>query len=234
MDNQLNCKKITSFSTLVLNDGLLKINEIKIPKNPFNLSEDKYPEVNDGVAIVTGNNFIFRNQLFKVVGFTDDCSVRVSPILMLVLREEKIIKEDFITIGFGFENMKFEAEKSYPFPIKDRVDNISALGEGIDLKRKELYKEAHLSYNNILENEGASAMLYIAMAKNLACMKKYDEAIYLFQLANNAREILFGENDFNCMKHINKLMRRNLIPENEFLEYMRTISGNPNYKFPNN
>ncbi|WP_339017894.1 hypothetical protein HUW83_09030 [Fusobacterium animalis] len=104
--------------------------------------------------------------------------------------------------------------------------------KGQKLKREGKYEEAQKIYDFILDYDGASGILYIAMAKNLACNMEYDNAIFLFQLANQA---CLDENriqDENCLYHIQQLTNRESMGKENFLRYMKSIAGNPNYKFP--
>lgn len=105
--------------------------------------------------------------------------------------------------------------------------------QGQAYKREGNYKKANEIYNTILSAEGPSGILYIAMAKNLACQKKYNEAIELFELANRACIIEHGVEDFNSKYHIQQLKNRNLMSKEEFKRYISTIAGNPYYEFPN-
>lgn len=224
---------VISFSTLVFPNNNLNIYEIKIPES---LSKTKNnPKIGEGVAIVAKNNFAFGNQLFTITGFTNHGSVEISPFLFLILRNNGIIDDDFITIAYGLKNdiLKiFTPETSiYPFPNRYNVLDLLALEKGINLKRAGKYYEAHTIYLDILKKEQGSSMLYSAMAKNLACMKRYDEAISLFKLANQAVKILTGEDDYNYQKHIFNLSNRNNMSKKDFLLYMKSISGNPNYIF---
>lgn len=235
MNNILFTERVSTFSTLAFYDTELNIYEIKIPKNHFN--SKNYPKIGDGVSITTKDNFVFGNQLYTVVGFTDDASVKLSLYLILSLKEKNIIDDDFITIGYGFKNHNIlktftPKESKYPFPIKNRTSDMETLKKGQNFKRNGLYEQSHSTYLGILEKEGASSILYFAMAKNLACMKKYDEAILLFEMANASFKLIQGEEDFNCLYHIEQISNRNQVPKNVFLKYMKSIAGNPNYTFP--
>lgn len=106
--------------------------------------------------------------------------------------------------------------------------------EGQKLKREGKYEEAQKIYDAILESDGASGILYIAMAKNLACNMEYEEAISLFELANISCIEEFGIPNENCFYHIEQLRNRKFMGEENFLKYMKSIAGNPNYEFPYN
>ncbi|WP_338945021.1 hypothetical protein LDK12_11275 [Fusobacterium pseudoperiodonticum] len=103
---------------------------------------------------------------------------------------------------------------------------------GQKLKRLGKYEEAQEIYNYILSTDGASGILYIAMAKNLACNAEYDKAIKLLELANQSCIKEFDIVDENCLYHIEQLLNRNTMGKEKFLEYMKSIAGNPNYNFP--
>lgn len=104
--------------------------------------------------------------------------------------------------------------------------------EGQKLKREGKYKEAQKIYDFILDYDGASGILYIAMAKNLACNMEYDNAILLFQLANQACLDENGVQDENCLYHIQQLTNRESMGKENFFKYIKSIAGNPNYEFP--
>lgn len=104
--------------------------------------------------------------------------------------------------------------------------------EGQKLKREGKYEEAQKIYDEILEDDGASGVLYIAMAKNLACNMEYEEAISLFEQANISCIEEFGIPNENCFYHIEQLRGRKSMGEENFLRYMKSIAGNPNYEFP--
>lgn len=116
------------------------------------------------------------------------------------------------------------------YDISDRINDMLLVGQSY--KRKGMYEEANKIYSNILEIDGPSGLLYIAMAKNYACEMKFSEAIRLLELANEACKEENGVEDFNCLYHINQLKNRNNMPKEEFLEYMKSISGNVGYSFP--
>lgn len=126
--------------------------------------------------------------------------------------------------------------KKYKFalPIKYLVNKTinDILLRGQSYKRIAQYKEAAEIYELISEIDGPSGLLYIAMAKNLACQMKYEDAIELFELANESSKKELGFEDENCLYHIEQLKNKNSIPEEKFLDYMKGIAGNPNYTFP--
>lgn len=103
---------------------------------------------------------------------------------------------------------------------------------GQKLKREGKYEEAQKIYDEILKDDGASGVLYIAMAKNLACNMEYEEAISLFQLANISCINEIGIPNENCFYHTEQLKNRESMGEEIFLRYMKSIAGNPNYEFP--
>ena len=70
------------------------------------------------------------------------------------------------------------------------------------------------------------------MAKNLACQMEYEKAIKLLKLANESCIMELGTDDFNCLYHIEQLENRNSMSKEEFLQYMKSIAGNPEYNFP--
>lgn len=122
----------------------------------------------------------------------------------------------------------------YELPEKyDITDDVNKrLLEGQAYKRKGNYIKANKIYDEILKSDGASGILYIAMAKNLACQKKYEEAIKLFELANRSCIIENGTEDYNCKYHIQQLRNRSFMSKEEFKKYISTIAGNPYYEFP--
>ena len=123
---------------------------------------------------------------------------------------------------------KFEVP--FKYDITDEINNILLKGQAF--KRKGRYKEAEKIYDYILKIDGPSGILYIAMAKNLACQMNYEDAIELLKLANSSCIEEMGIEDFNCLYHIEQLENRNKMGKETFLRYMKAISGNPFYKFP--
>ncbi|HEY4534287.1 MAG TPA: hypothetical protein VIG61_09050, partial [Fusobacterium sp.] len=97
--------------------------------------------------------------------------------------------------------------------------------EGQKLKREGKYGEAQAIYDLIFKYNGASGILYIAMAKNLACNMEYEEAILLLQLANQACLDENGIPDQNCLYHIQQLRNRENMGKENFLRYMKSIAG---------
>ena len=59
-----------------------------------------------------------------------------------------------------------------------------------------------------------------------------DNAVLLFDLANQACLDENGVQDENCLYHIQQLTNRESMGEENFLKYMKSIAGNPNYDFP--
>lgn len=97
-------------------------------------------------------------------------------------------------------------------------------------KRIGHYEEAIKMYENVLNKYGPSVPLYKSMAKVLTCKGEYEQAIILYK---QAIELGNGHIDefelYNLNKHMDKLLKRNEISKEEFLEYLRAVSGNPNY-----
>ncbi|MGP1429855.1 MAG: tetratricopeptide repeat protein [Fusobacterium sp.] len=102
--------------------------------------------------------------------------------------------------------------------------------KGQKFKRLGEYKKAQDIYDGILQIDGASGILYIAIAKNLACNGEYEGAIKLLELANKACINELGIEDENCLYHIEQLRNREKLGNEAFLKYMRSIAGNPNYE----
>lgn len=129
---------------------------------------------------------------------------------------------------------KLFKEKYNKLPTKYDITsevNIMLL-KGRDLKRIGKYSEAQEIYDKILKDDGASGILYIAMAKNLACNGEYASAIKLFELANKACINEFSIQDENCLYHIEQIKNSNNLEKNFFLQYMKSIAGNPTYELP--
>lgn len=97
-------------------------------------------------------------------------------------------------------------------------------------KRKENYERAMSIYNFILKNDGPSGIVFIAMAKTRACQGYYEEAIDLFEIANKSYKYSLRCDDENCLYHSQTLKDRENLTEKEFEGYLKSISGNINFK----
>ena len=118
------------------------------------------------------------------------------------------------------------------YDITSEINKI--LLKGRDLKRIGKYEEAQKIYDGILQIDGASGILYIAIAKNLACNGEYEGAIKLLEWANKACINELGIEDENCLYHIEQLRNREKLGNEAFLKYMKSIAGNPNYELSKN
>jgi hypothetical protein len=124
--------------------------------------------------------------------------------------------------------MKYKVPEHYS--INKEINN--EIRKGVKLKRAGKYKEAKEVYDNILKVHGSSGELYIAMAKNLACNMEYEDAIRLFELANESCKKEYNQSNPNIEDHLFELKNRENVSKEEFLKYIKSIAGNPNYEFP--
>lgn len=102
------------------------------------------------------------------------------------------------------------------------------LRKGQEEKRKGNYERSMAIYNFILKNAGPSGTLFIAMAKTRASQGYYEEAMNLFLLASNS----MGCDVETCAYHMLMLMSKEEMSKKEFKEYLKSISGNPNFIMP--
>ena len=100
----------------------------------------------------------------------------------------------------------------------------------VKFKREGNYKEALECYEEISREYPNDPVVYFSWAKTLTSDGNFEKAINYFQLAKN----LFAQEDndngeFQCQIHIDNL---NELDKNspEFLNYMKNISGNKDYK----
>jgi hypothetical protein len=126
------------------------------------------------------------------------------------------------------DNIKYTIPETYSITEEASLK----IREAVKLKRNGKYEEAKKIYRDIFIKYGASGELYVAMAKNLACNMEYELAIELFKLANESCINEYQQSNPNIEDHIFELENRNNVPEKEFLNYIKTIAGNPNYEFP--
>lgn len=113
------------------------------------------------------------------------------------------------------------------YEISDEENNLLLMGQ--QLKRQGKYLEATNVYLEILKKYGLSGIVYIALAKNLACAREFDSAIQLLKLANDSCIDQFGIEDQNAIYHMETLMNRKKMNSETFLRYMKSIAGNQNY-----
>lgn len=126
--------------------------------------------------------------------------------------------------------------------------------KAVDLKRNGKYEEADRIYTELMNRYGASCVLYVAMAKNLASAQDYNNAITLLK---NVIKTL-GENQIKTKNDLEKVMmlnrgninqeacsilwnsldhlesieaiKSNRFSDDEKLKYLRGVSGNPRYQ----
>ena len=133
-----------------------------------------------------------------------------------------------------FKEMFMDIEFTYDTPERNVM-----LEKIIDFKRKGMYKEAidesiKYKHNYII----VSHNFYVAVAKVLACNMEFEASKFVFELARGMYKTLYGEDDFISIDHINELgfewKRTSNFESNakNFESYIRGLSGNPNYKFP--
>lgn len=126
--------------------------------------------------------------------------------------------------------------------------------EAIALKRKGKYEEADKIYTNLMNINGASVVLYMAMAKNLASAQDYNNAITLLKqvISTLGGNEITTKSDYRNFVEMNKgslnhdacdqlwlaldhladieAIKNNKVSLDEKLGYLRAISGNRNYK----
>lgn len=100
----------------------------------------------------------------------------------------------------------------------------------VQLKRNGKYKESRDIYENLLKNKRYTLAIYGSLAKVLACLEMFDESIHLFELCNQCMLLVYGSFSYQYLEHIETIKNRNKITYVEFLDYMKSISGNPNYE----
>lgn len=177
----------------------------------------------------------------------------VGVLILVIMPKEKYNsckKEDNENSFQKFSKKNYKEIKRYEL-LKEEY---GLFDKAVDLKRKGKYDEADKIYTNLMNRNGASVMLYIAMAKNLASAQDYNNAITLFKkvistlggneiktkmdldnfvrknrgnLNNEACTQLW--NSFNHLENIEAIKNNRLSLEKK-LGYLREISGNGNYK----
>lgn len=132
------------------------------------------------------------------------------------------------------EEFKQEIKEIMKINFKYNIDfeTNEILRKGQEEKRKGNYEKAMAIYNFILKNAGPTGVLFIAMAKTRASQGYYEEAIELFGIANDSCIYSLGYDDQNCLYHASMLIDRNKMNKKEFKEYLKSISGNPNFVMP--
>lgn len=146
---------------------------------------------------------------------------------------------EYKTYSFYLKN-KSDKEKEIFSPyelITNNANNIKQttsipadvlLKLAVKYKRSGQYEKANEIYTNLFKLDGGSVSLINAWAKVLACNGEYEEAIKLFDISVKSFE------DSNAKRHRDKLRSRHKLSKKQFLEYLSSIAGNPNYNFPNN
>lgn len=147
--------------------------------------------------------------LMKILG-NDDKKIDLS--------EE--IKEEFSA---------FSADKNIKYKIPDSL-NTDILRHAVQAKRIGDYELAKKIYKEFYESNGGFGELYNAWAKTLATDGCYDEAVYLFNLANESALRDYEREDHNSVRNRDTLKMRNELPEMEFYFFMRNLSGNQYYQ----
>lgn len=94
------------------------------------------------------------------------------------------------------------------------------------------YEMADRIYRELIEENGAYGTLYIEQAKNYTCMGRYENAIKLFELANESYKNEVGEEEVNCLYNISRIKERE--NDSDFIGYLRQLSGNSNFKLEAN
>lgn len=112
------------------------------------------------------------------------------------------------------------------YDISDEEESLLKIA--VNLKRAGLYQDAIEKYKELLEVHGPSSIVYNAIAKVLACDGQYQRAIKMFQKAINLAE-LNNIDDYQSNYHKIKLENRDKLSEIELFNYLKSISGNPNF-----
>lgn len=101
----------------------------------------------------------------------------IGVLILGVMPKENSKKEN---PGSSFQNF---SKKNYK-----EIERLDLLKEeyglfdkAVDLKRKGKYGEANKIYTQLMNRNGGSIVLYVAMAKNLASAQDYNNAINLFK-----------------------------------------------------
>lgn len=120
--------------------------------------------------------------------------------------------------------------KTAKYEITDEINE--ELKRAVWMKKNGNYEEANNIYKELIEKNGPYGLLYIEQAKNYACMGKYENAIKLFELANESCKNELGKEDPNCMYHISRIKERE--NDTDFIGYMKQLSGNKDFKLKDN
>jgi len=133
------------------------------------------------------------------------------------------------TIEFISHEIKWP-EKNIKFECGKRVEEL--IREAVIQKRNGNYKESSKIYKNIINSYGPSGIVYYSWAKTLMCEGHYIESLMLLRVAMNSHYETYGFDDQNFHFHIDMIENRLEMSFNIFHDYMKSISGNSNYKFP--
>lgn len=224
--------KVEVFESLVVGEQNLKKRTIKVPKLEGIAVENMIFSLDDNIFEVDYTD------IFVVVGYTEDGSIKLAIEDYLELKRCGKIKNDFMKIGYLKDDINFNIgikKLNYFVPEKITLEynGLDKIEEAIEFKRMGKYEEANNIYIEYYKKYGGSANLYKSMAKNYVCWMKYEEAIQMFKLANIGIFIECGDFDRDILYHLNWIQNRDKISEKEFLEYMKTTSGNKDYCFFN-
>lgn len=137
---------------------------------------------------------------------------------------------DMLSKKLDYEAILEWVYKQYELRYSISDEEQTLLRIAVNYKREGLYEKSHEVYQGILNKYGHSSIMYKAIAKVLACEEQYEEAIDMF---NKAIEL--GKSvkvyDWQSKYHKETLEKRNELSEKEFLDYMKSISGNKEYCF---
>lgn len=143
-------------------------------------------------------------------------------------KEKSILKYTDPNIETKFYTLNYPEPKK--FECGDEIGRL--IDYAIMQKRDGNYVKSTMVYREILEKYGPSGVLYFSWAKNLICEGQYVHALVLLDMANKSFYKENGVYDLNLGYHIDMLEKRMQINFYDFYDYVKTIAGNTNYKFP--
>lgn len=136
---------------------------------------------------------------------------------------------EMLSKNLDYNNILSWVSKQYELRYDISVEEQILLKIAVNFKRKGFYEEAKKTYEDLINKYGSSSVVYNGIAKVLACNKEYEEAILMFNKAIILAE-KNGIDDFQSKYHKQMLESRNNMSKIDFLNYMKGISGNPDYK----
>ena len=125
---------------------------------------------------------------------------------------------------YQFEQREAQKRKKTESYLQDKVN------KAVQHKRNGEFEKAHQIYLNLDNKFPNTPLVFKSWAKVLVCMGSYEDAISNFSLASDLYKKQGNEGEsWQCDNHISKIRNRRIDLDN-FINYMRALSGNPDFK----